>query len=79
VYHNVVAGLQVVPVAAFYIIAMFALGFHLWHGVWSMFQTFGISQPRYESVARRLATIFTIIVVAGFLAVPVAILSGFLR
>lgn len=79
VYHNLVTGLQVVPVAAFYILAMFALGFHLWHGIWSMFQTFGISQPRYESLARRLATVFTIVVVAGFVAVPLAILTGFLR
>lgn len=79
VYHNLVTGLQVVPVAAFYILAMFALGFHLWHGIWSMFQTFGISQPRYESLARRLATVFTIVVVGGFVAVPIAILTGFLR
>ena len=79
VYHNLVTGLQVVPVAAFYILAMFALGFHLWHGIWSMFQTFGISQPRYQSLARRLATVFTIVVVAGFVAVPLAILTGFLR
>ncbi len=79
VYHNLVTGLQVVPVAAFYILAMLALGFHLWHGIWSMFQTFGISQPRYESLARRLATVFTIVVVAGFVAVPLAILTGFLR
>lgn len=79
VYHNVVVGLQVVPVAVFYIIAMFALGFHLWHGIWSLFQTVGVSQPRYNSLARRLATVFTIVVVGGFLAVPVAILAGFLR
>jgi len=79
VYGNLITGLQVAPVAAFYIIAMFALGFHLWHGIWSMFQTIGISQPRHKSIARRLATVFTIVVVGGFLAVPVAILTGFLK
>ena len=79
VYHNLVTGLQVVWVGVFYIVAALALGFHLWHGVWSLFQTIGISQPRYKSVARRLATIFTIVVVGGFIAVPLAILTGFLR
>ena len=79
VYHNLITGLQVVWVGAFYIIAALALGFHLWHGVWSLFQTIGVSQPRYKSVARRLATVFTIVVVGGFVAVPLAILTGFLR
>jgi succinate dehydrogenase / fumarate reductase cytochrome b subunit len=79
VYHNLVTGLSVAWVGAFYIVAALALGFHLWHGIWSTFQTIGISQPRYESLARRLATIFTIVVVGGFVAVPLAILTGFLR
>lgn len=79
VYHNLVTGLRDVWIGGFYVIAVFALGFHLWHGIWSMFQTFGISQPRYESLARRLATVFTIVVVGGFVAVPLAILTGFLR
>ena len=52
------------------------LGFHLWHGVWSMFQTLGSSQPKHESFGRWFATIFTLLVVLGFTAVPLAIYSG---
>lgn len=79
VYHNLVAGLTVVPVAAFYIVAMIALGFHLFHGVWSLFQSLGVSQPRYDSLARRFATLFTIIVVGGFAVIPLAVLAGMLK
>ena len=79
IYHNLIVGLQVVPVAIFYIIAMIALGVHLFHGVWSTFQTLGASQPRYASLGRRFATVYTIIVVLGFAAIPIAILAGLLR
>ena len=56
-----------------------ALALHLWHGIWSLFQSLGLSQPRYQSMARRLATIFTILVCGGFALVPLAILFGWLR
>lgn len=79
VYQNLISGLQVAWVAWFYIVAVLALGFHLFHGVWSLFQSLGVSQPRYQSFARRLATAFTIIVVGGFVLIPVAILMGFLK
>jgi len=79
VYHNLIAGLQVLPVATFYLVAMGALAFHLFHGVWSLFQSVGISQPRHHSFARRIATVFTIVVAAGFALIPLAILAGLLK
>lgn len=79
VYHNLLTGLQVAPVAIFYLVAMLALAWHLFHGVWSLFQTLGIGQPRYESFGRRFATVYTLIVVAGFAAIPIAVLAKFLK
>jgi succinate dehydrogenase / fumarate reductase cytochrome b subunit len=78
-YHNLITGLRVAPVAVFYILAIGALALHLHHGVWSMFQTLGSSQPRYESFGRKFATAFTIVVCAGFAAVPIAVLAGILK
>jgi succinate dehydrogenase / fumarate reductase cytochrome b subunit len=78
VYRNLVSGLRVVPIGVIYVLAMVALGFHLWHGVWSLFQTLGASQPRYQSFGRRLATGFTLLVVVGFAVVPLAAMAGFL-
>ncbi len=78
VYHNLVSGLRGI-VGVIYVVAMIALAFHLWHGVWSMFQTLGAPEDRYRSLGRRFATIFTILVTLGFATVPLAVLSGFLK
>ena len=79
VYRNLLASLQRGGIAAFYLIAMGALALHLWHGIWSLFQTLGLSQPRHQSLGRRVATLFTLIVVLGFALVPLAIILGMLR
>jgi succinate dehydrogenase / fumarate reductase cytochrome b subunit len=79
VYRNLVGGLRVVPVAVLYVLAMAMLGLHLWHGVWSMCQTLGLDQARYRSPARRFATVFTVVVCAGFAAIPLAVLAGYLK
>ncbi len=79
VYNNLVGGLKIPAVAVTYILAMVMLGFHLWHGVWSMFQTLGADQGRYGSPARRFATVFTALVVLGFIAVPVAAVLGVVK
>src|SRR5262249_33090642 len=47
-YHNVVIGFQIWYVSLFYVAAMLALGLHLWHGTWSMFQTLGVMSPRWD-------------------------------
>jgi succinate dehydrogenase / fumarate reductase, cytochrome b subunit len=79
VYDNLVTGLRVVPVAIIYVLAMALLAFHLWHGVWSMTQTLGADQARYGVLAHRFAIVFTLVVVLGFAAVPLAIVTGFIK
>lgn len=76
VNHNLVVGLRVVPVMVFYIVAMVCLGFHLWHGVWSLTQTLGLAHPRYDGLRRNLALCFTLVVVLGFVAVPIGVFAG---
>jgi succinate dehydrogenase / fumarate reductase, cytochrome b subunit len=78
VYHNVVLGLKGF-VGVIYIAAMIMLAFHLWHGVWSLFQTLGAPEERHGSLGRRVATIFSILVTVGFASVPLAVLAGFLK
>ena len=43
-----------VPVAVFYIVANIALGIHLFHGAWSLFQSMGWNRPAVQQVASRL-------------------------
>jgi succinate dehydrogenase cytochrome b subunit len=76
VYRNVISGFRVWPVALFYIIAMVALAFHLWHGVWSLFQTLGLINPKSDKIIHRLAAIATLALVIGFISIPMAVLAG---
>jgi succinate dehydrogenase / fumarate reductase cytochrome b subunit len=79
VYHNVIAGFRHVPASLFYIIAMLLLGLHLRHGVWSMFQSVGLSHPRYTPWIRRLADVSALFIVAGNISIPLAVLAGILK
>jgi len=78
VYHNVISGFRVWYVSAIYIIAMLALSLHLYHGAWSMFESLGINHLKYNRLIRVLATVVTIVVVVGFISIPVAVLLGFI-
>jgi succinate dehydrogenase / fumarate reductase, cytochrome b subunit len=79
VYQNVISGFQVVPVSVFYILAMVALGFHLYHGLWSMLQTVGLNHPRFNGARKIFAVLFTLFIVIGNISIPVAILTGLVR
>jgi succinate dehydrogenase / fumarate reductase cytochrome b subunit len=76
VYHNVVAGFSVWWVSGVYIVAQLALGLHLYHGVWSMLQTLGLSHPSYNRLRTALALFVAVVVVAGNISIPVAVLTG---
>ncbi len=78
-YNNLVVGFQSVPVAVVYSIAVIALGFHLHHGIWSMFQSLGMNHLKYNHLRRVFALAFTIAVVVGFLTIPVAIATGIIQ
>lgn len=79
VYHNVVAGFSQWPVSLFYVVAMLALGLHMYHGVWSMLQTLGASHPKWNPLRRAFAIGATLVVVAGNISIPVAVLAGVVR
>ncbi|HJR67549.1 MAG TPA: succinate dehydrogenase cytochrome b subunit [Gemmatimonadaceae bacterium] len=78
-YHNVTTAFRVWWVAGIYVVAMFALAMHLYHGTWSMFQTLGIEHERVNPARRRFATILAVVVPLGFVSVPIAVLLGMLR
>lgn len=78
VYHNVVTGFRAWGVSGAYIAAQAALGLHLYHGLWSLFQTLGISYPTYNFrnwFAAGMATLITV----GNISFPLAVLAGWVR
>ena len=76
VYENVVNSLSVPWIAAAYIVGQLALGFHLFHGSWSLFQSLGVNNPRYNGLRRGFAVGFTVLVVGANLTFPIAVLAG---
>ena len=75
-YANVVNSLDRWPVAIFYIVANLALGFHLYHGVWSLFQSLGWNNPRFNRWRRSLAVGFAAVVCGGNISFPIMVLAG---
>ena len=73
---NVVTGFQHPVVAGFYIFAMVLLAMHLYHGLWSMLQSVGLSHPRYTPAVKRAAAVFAILIGAGNISIPLAVLMG---
>jgi succinate dehydrogenase / fumarate reductase cytochrome b subunit len=54
-----------------YIIAMFAIGFHLHHGFQSGFQTLGLNHPKYTPAIKFIGTwIFAILIPVLFASMP---------
>jgi len=76
VYGNVVRSLNRVPVAILYIVANIALGIHLFHGAWSLFQSIGWNNPRFNRWRRGFAIGIATVVVVGNVSFPVAVLAG---
>jgi len=78
-YHNVVAGFRVWWVAAIYIIANLALGLHLYHGVWSMFNSVGLNHPRFNAWRRYFATAFALLITIGNVSFPLMVMAGVVK
>jgi succinate dehydrogenase / fumarate reductase cytochrome b subunit len=78
-YHNVVAGFQVWWASAIYIIANCALGLHLYHGLWSMFNSLGLNHPKFNAWRRNFAVAFALIVTLANVSFPLAVLIGIVR
>ena len=78
-YHNFVAGFQRPLAAAFYIVAQLCLGFHMWHGVWSLTQTLGFAHPRYDRLRRNFSMAIAVLVSGVNISYPIAVLTGLIH
>ncbi|MEG8946252.1 succinate dehydrogenase cytochrome b subunit [Rosettibacter firmus] len=70
-YQIVVEAFQSPVYSFFYIVALIIMGFHLMHGFQSAFQTFGWNNKKYFPVIKMLGVIYTLIMVIGFVSIPI--------
>lgn len=75
-YRNFVATFERPAVSAIYIVANLALGIHLFHGAWSMFQSLGLNNPRWNSWRRGFAVGFASLVAVVNVMFPISVLTG---
>jgi succinate dehydrogenase / fumarate reductase cytochrome b subunit len=79
VYHNVVAGFRNPAASIFYMIANILLAIHLYHGVWSMFQSVGVAHPRYTPILKTIAKVYAYAIGIGNVSMPLAVLTGLVK
>ncbi|MFN7989165.1 MAG: succinate dehydrogenase cytochrome b subunit [Thermoanaerobaculia bacterium] len=79
VYRNVVVGFSDPAVSLFYIVAMIALGFHLFHGGFSLFQTLGLRTPKYEKPIKFVMAVLCTVIVVVDISFPIAVLAGLVK
>jgi succinate dehydrogenase / fumarate reductase cytochrome b subunit len=77
-YNNMVASFQRWPVTILYIVANVALAIHIFHGAWSLFQSLGLNNPRFNLWRRRFASGFAGIILLGNLSFPIMVQAGVL-
>jgi succinate dehydrogenase / fumarate reductase, cytochrome b subunit len=77
VYQNMVSAFQTPYVAAIYIVAMALLCAHLFHGLYSMFQSVGVAHPVWTPRIKLAAALVALVLAAAFASIPIAILAGY--
>ena len=78
VYHNLIASFERTPVAIIYIVAQIALAMHIYHGAWSMFQSLGMANPRFNDWRRWFAIGFALLILIGNTSMVLAVQFGLL-
>lgn len=76
VYANLYRAFSGWAFVALYVVAVALVAVHLYHGVWSMFQSLGLDRPDRNRLLRAVATVVSILLFLGFTAVPLAFVSG---
>jgi len=79
VHLMLVAGFYSAGATAVYVVGMIALGLHLFHGIASSVQTFGLNGPRSFPWLERAGAALALLVAAAFIAIPAGILAGLVR
>ncbi|HEY9226301.1 MAG TPA: succinate dehydrogenase cytochrome b subunit [Gemmatimonadaceae bacterium] len=79
IYGNLIASFRIWWVSLFYILAMAALGLHLFHGAWSSLRTLGYAKQSGHPLKRQIAFILAIVIWAGFTLIPLSVMLGILH
>jgi succinate dehydrogenase / fumarate reductase cytochrome b subunit len=74
-YHNLVYSLSKWPIAIVYIVCNIAVAIHLFHGIWSMFQSLGWNNPKFNAWRRSIAAGVSTLIGVGNVLFPIMVLA----
>lgn len=69
-FQEVVKTFSLLTYTVLYVVAMFGLGFHLWHGFSSAFRSVGIMHSKYTPAIRLIGKVYTLVITSGFIIIP---------
>lgn len=75
-YENLVATFSTWYGNVIYLVALLAVGFHLWHGIWAACQTLGVGTARRNRAIRGFAALVAVAIAGGFALVPLSVMTG---
>lgn len=78
-FDNVVASFERVPVAIVYILANLAVAIHIYHGAWSMFQSLGLNNPKWNKARRSFAIGFATLIGVANISFPIMVVTGVVK
>ena len=78
-YANVIHSFKRVPVAIVYILANLALAVHIFHGAWSMFQSLGLNNPKWNRARRSFAIGFATLIGVANISFPLMVVTGVVK
>lgn len=70
-YQPVADAFQNIFYVIFYVLSMIVVGFHLWHGFWSSFQTLGLTHKKYTPIIRGIGYLYSVGIALGFAIIPI--------
>jgi len=79
IHYDMVQSFSVWYVSAWYILSMILLGLHIGHGASSFLQSLGFNHPRHTPVIKKVAAVFSFLLIAGFISIPVSVLAGLVK
>lgn len=65
--------------ALIYVAGVFALGLHLWHGIQSSFQTWGLNSEQTFPMIVKLGAAVAVLLFLGYAAIPMSVVIGILK
>jgi succinate dehydrogenase / fumarate reductase cytochrome b subunit len=79
VFKMVVLSFKNFAISGIYIAAMIAIGLHLFHGVQSFVQTFGLNSDKSQPCVEKYGKVVAIILYVGYVSIPLVIILGIMN